>query len=91
MRFAHINPAHAECRSGAQGFDREDLLPVPFHRKGGEMLGGEVARHVADRRLLLAQLEGKPCAHRHSIVGMTKLAPSFTPEGQREVTVLVLV
>lgn len=25
------------------------------------------------------------------IVGITKLAPSFTPEGQREVTVLVFV
>lgn len=25
------------------------------------------------------------------IVGMTKLAPSFTPDGQRAVTVLVLV
>jgi hypothetical protein len=28
---------------------------------------------------------------RHFIVGMTNSAPSFTPEGQREVTVLVLV
>jgi hypothetical protein len=27
----------------------------------------------------------------HFIVGMTNSAPSFTPEGQREVTVLVLV
>ncbi len=31
-------------------------------------------------------------AHDHQfIVGMTKLAPSLTPEGQRDVTVLVLV
>ena len=27
----------------------------------------------------------------HFIVGMTNSAPSFTPHGQREVTVLVLV
>lgn len=31
------------------------------------------------------------CRGDQDIVGMTKEAPSLTPEGQREVTVLVLV
>src|SRR5579863_242681 len=35
--------------------------------------------------------DGNRIARRQPITGILKLAPSFTPEGQREVTVLVLV
>lgn len=36
-------------------------------------------------------LSYKPQPQRYYIVGMTKLAPSLTPDGQRPVTVLVRV
>jgi hypothetical protein len=36
-------------------------------------------------------LPGSHAAQGQFIVGITKLAPSLMPEGQREVTVLVLV
>ena len=38
-----------------------------------------------------AALEQSPPTPPHPIVGMLKFAPSLTPDGQREVTVLVLV
>lgn len=35
--------------------------------------------------------DGAAPSSAHAIVGMLKFAPSFTPDGQRAVTVLVLV
>ena len=48
---------------------------------------GRAALRVTGARRVL----GFGLARHHFIVGMTNSAPSFTPEGQREVTVLVLV
>ena len=62
--------------------------------RGGEV-GGHGAAHVAEAEeqngghgVLLV---GTGCGGGHEPAGITKLAPSRTPEGQRVVTVFVLV
>ena len=55
---------------------------------------GEFARHVANRHLVLVESEmhlRAPAVTRQFIVGIENSAPSLTPDGQREVIVLVLV
>ena len=89
---ADVDAADAERRRLAHGVHREGLVLVPLQRERRDALGGEGARHVANRDLVLGQ--GKlHDARRFNqfIVGMTNSAPSLTPDGQREVTVLVLV
>jgi hypothetical protein len=51
------------------------------------------AHHGSNVDSVMAGARGSRSRRRahHFIVGMTNSAPSFTPEGQREVTVLVLV
>ncbi len=75
----------------AQGLDREDRLLVPARRMGRELGGGEVARRVLDRALVVGELEVHRTRLRYCMVGMTKLESASPPSGQRAVTVLTLV
>ena len=54
---------------------------------------GEFPRHIANRNLVLVESELHLAVYdcRQFIVGIENSAPSLTPDGQREVTVLVLV
>jgi hypothetical protein len=55
---------------------------------------GEIPRHVANGNLVLVESELHPVyeiMRGQFIVGIENSAPSLTPEGQRAVTVLVLV
>jgi hypothetical protein len=61
--------------------------PLPLARKGSlGTLSPQAGRGESIRAAIYIA-----CPARHFIVGMTNSAPSLTPEGQREVTVLVLV
>ena len=51
---------------------------------------GKLPRHIANRNLVLVESELHRCGNQF-IVGIENSAPSLTPDGQREVTVLVLV
>ena len=89
MRLVDIDAAHAERRRLPQCFDREMFFPVPCKGVRRQMVIREGLRHVADGDLLFGQFE-RQAAHQ-DIVGMTNSAPSLLVEGQRAVTVLVLV
>jgi hypothetical protein len=52
---------------------------------------GELPRHIANRNLVLVEGELHLSRRDQFIVGIENSAPSLTPEGQRAVTVLVLV
>ena len=89
-----VDAAHAEAGGLAHHVDGKMLFLVPAQRVRRDLLGGEVARHVANRDLILVESELHPRAPaptRYFIVGIENSAPSLTPDGQREVTVLVLV
>ena len=79
----------------AHHVDREMLLLVPAQRMRRDLLRGEFPRHVANRHLVLVEsemhLRVPGCDARQFIVGIENSAPSLTPDGQREVIVLVLV
>lgn len=82
-----VHPAHAELCRLAEHVDGEVLGLVPFQRVRGEVLRREVRGGSRAMRAARRRVSSSP----QLIVGMTKLAPSLTPPGQREVTVLVLV
>ncbi len=63
------------------------LGEVPLHGVRGEVFVGEGPGGFGDRALVVGEIVHGD----HPIVGMVKLAPSLTPEGQREVTVRVRV
>ena len=56
-----------------------------------DLLRGKLPRHVANRDLVLVESELHLSRRDQFIVGIENSAPSLTPDGQREVTVLVLV
>ena len=90
-----VDAAHAERGRLAHHVDGEMLLLVPAQRMRRDLLGGEFARHVANRHLVLVESEmhclAPAMTRRQFIVGIENSAPSLTPDGQREVIVLVLV
>jgi hypothetical protein len=55
-----------------------------------QAFGRECGRRLGDDPLIVVQAE-ELHAKRQFIVGMTNSAPSFMPDGHREVTVLTLV
>ena len=70
------------------------LLLVPAERMRRDFFRGEFPRHVANRNLVLVESEmhlAPGYDARQFIVGIENSAPSLTPDGQREVIVLVLV
>ena len=71
------------------------LLLDPAERMRRDLLGRKRPRHVADCDLVLVESEmhfrAPRAVTRQFIVGIENSAPSLTPDGQREVTVLVLV
>lgn len=87
MLLADVDTAQTERGGPADDVDGEVLGPVPGHGVRGELLLGEVQGDLGESELVL----GEGAHGAHPIVGMVKLAPSLTPEGQREVTVLVRV
>lgn len=87
MFLPYVDSAEAERGGSADDVDGEVLVLVPGHGVRGELFLGEVEGDFGEGELVLG--EGGHGAH--PIVGMVKLAPSLTPEGQREVTVLVRV
>jgi hypothetical protein len=98
--LADVDAAQSELGGLAQDVDREVLRAIPLDRVRGQALGRERARQLADLALILGELERAGARRRSSsdgrrspqlIVGITKLAPSRGPEGQREVTVFVFV
>ena len=90
-----VDAAHAERGGLAHHVDREMLFLVPAERMRRDLLRGEFARHVANRHLVLVESElhflASAMTARQFIVGIENSAPSLTPDGQREVIVLVLV
>ena len=89
---ANIDAADAERRRFPHHVDGEKLFLVPFQRKGRDFLSSEFASHVANRYLILSECELHVARFvLRQLVGIAKSAPSLTPDGQREVTVLVLV
>ena len=92
--LADVDAAHAEGCRLAHHVDGEMLVLVPAQRVRRDLLRRERQRHVANRDLILVQSElhpGLALERITCIIGMTNSAPSLTPDGQREVTVLVLV
>jgi hypothetical protein len=72
-------PSHSRSKNGVASLAYVPGIPINVvQRFRLEMAGTSPAATIAKR-------------DRHFIVGMTNSAPSFTPEGQRAVTVLVLV
>ena len=75
------------------------LLLIPADRMRRDFFRGKIPRHIANRNLVLveSELHSLPAlvltdhAPGQFMVGIENSAPSLTPEGQREVTVLVLV
>ena len=67
------------------------LLLVPAQRMRRDFLRGKIPRHIANRNLVLVESELHLLRRDQFIVGMENSAPSLTPDGQRAVTVLVLV
>ena len=66
------------------------LLLVPADRKRRDFFRGKLPRHIANRNLVLVESE-LHLRRAQFIVGIENSAPSLTPDGQREVIVLVLV
>ena len=56
-----------------------------------DLFRGEFPRHIANRNLVLVESELHRVRRDQFIVGIENSAPSLTPDGQRAVTVLVLV
>ena len=52
-----VDAAHAERGRFPHHVDREMLLLVPAQRMRRDLLGGEFARHVANRHLVLVESE----------------------------------
>src|SRR5881227_1424822 len=98
MLWIEMNADTVGCRL-AHHIDREMLLLIPADRMRRDLFRGEIPRHIANRNLVLVESElhlvPAPVlsdhAHAQFIVGIENSAPSLTPEGQRAVTVLVLV
>ena len=96
-RRPDIDAADAEARGLAHHIDGEMLFLIPAERMRRDLLRGEFPRHVANRHLVLVESEtgifrASPAMTRGQfIVGIENSAPSLTPDGQREVIVLVLV
>ncbi len=89
--FTNVDTAHPQGRRLTEDVHREMLGLIPLHCVGRQMLGREVAGSVTNRPLVIGQSKHGKCSDQF-IVGMTKwLVSSFLPEGQRCVTVLVLV
>jgi hypothetical protein len=91
--------ADTERRRLAHHVNREMLLLIPADRMRRDFFRGEIPRHIANRNLVLVErklhLMSAPVhetvALAQFIVGIENSAPSLTPDGQRAVTVLVLV
>ena len=90
-----IDAADAEACGLAHHVDREMLFLVPAERMRRDLFRGEFPRHIANRNLVLVEsemhLRVPGYDARQFIVGIENSAPSLTPDGQREVIVLVLV
>ena len=95
---AYINAAHAQRCGLPHHIGRKMLLLIPADRMRRDLFRGKIPRHIANRKLVLIESELHPvsapvCAivRCQFMVGIGNSAPSLTPEGQRAVTVLVLV
>ena len=93
-----VDGRHAQFGGLPQDIDRKVVRLVPFERERRDLLGGEGRRGLGDDAGVFIEIGIESCCHRcpsvrpgQSIVGMTNSAPSLMPEGQRVVTVLVLV
>src|SRR5690606_23800266 len=97
--LAHVDAAQSQLAGAVEGLAGEDVLLVAFGGEGRQLSVGEVADRFEDRLPLLCGDGGDGGAgldHGHQwpspvVAGMTKLAPLRIPEGQRLVTVFVLV
>src|SRR5690606_5313922 len=95
----HVDAAQAQLARLVQRLAREDVLLVALGGERRELGVGEVADRLEDRLALLGGDGGRRNGgvdHGHQcpspvVAGMTKLAPSRMPDGQRLVTVLVFV
>ena len=91
-----VDGAHPELSRLTQLLDREVIGRVPLEGMWRKPFGRERRGGLDDDALVVVETargSGRSSGgHRpQSIVGMTNSAPSLTPDGQRDVTVLVLV
>ncbi len=87
-----VDRRHAQLGGLAQHVDGEVLGGVPLQRVRRDALLGELGRRLGDHARVVVEAEvihGK--LQPYFIVGMENSAPSLMPDGQRCVTVLVLV
>ena len=85
-------PPMPSVRRLAHHIDREMLLLVPAQRMRRDLFRGKVPRHIANGDLVLVESELHHAgSFAQFMVGIENSAPSLTPDGQRDVTVLVLV
>ena len=97
--LADIDAGHAEFADRADHIFRKVARLVPLDGLRCDVLIGKGAGHVTYGLLFVTQCKIHRTASlrfgekrsRQFIVGIENSAPSFTPEGQREVMVLVLV
>ena len=76
----------------AQHVEGEVLGGIPLQRVRRDALLGERGRRLGDDALVVVEAEVVHAIRQlYFIVGMTNSAPSLMPDGQRCVTVLVLV
>jgi hypothetical protein len=79
--------SHSQGRTSFLKKRSKKLLPI------ASTIRAKMANRVLPREVKVFWFffSKKNCFLPYAIVGITKLAPSFTPEGQRDVTVLVFV